>query len=497
MEHLLQDVDAIVAWHNVVGADGVLCAASESVTQIAGGHYAPRAVDHIPYTTDVRTFVMTDYPERIQKQLAYRSAVSGMTFTPISSTSDLHAYGVRRALFLPYIRLTDVPLDPAIEWVRYGLPPELTQHLKHKANMHHWLQREGFHNHTMNYVACDIEDIPAVGQQMLDKIGRMYRELGVLDYPLGLMVRGTQTDGNYGAGSLFSKDGMLVLRRNGKAPLIDMLSWEVALEELRDHIIETTNTDLASQVVITRLIDVDVSPGMSAIYENGTLHCFDFNGQYTAPDSTACTGTTTFAFEVGDRAEAYRNAFLPQTQTLLRDIMGRLLAGRDDVAQINGMLNIDMMSVGPREAALWEAAANTPYRDNIGRSNDDYQPRPYDPQYGLFAEINPRETNWTLAMKAVLQAQEMPVTVENLHQLARGENLQVLARDHWELPDNISFDALRENLRYQADTLRPQGEGVILRMPDRPAGLIAYTRDTDPARLESLLSEVQQRLPQG
>lgn len=497
MQHLLQNIDAIVAWHNVVGLDGVLCAASETVKAVAGGHYAPRAVDHIPFTTAVPTFVLTNAPERIREQLAYRSAVSGMTFTPISDTRELHNYGVRRALFLPYIRLRDVELDPAIEWVRYGLPPDLTQHLKHKGNMHHWLHAEGFAQHTMNYVACDIEDIPTVGRQMLDEIKRMYTELGQPDYPLGLMVRGTQTDGNYGAGSLFSQDGMLVLRRNGKAPLIDMLSWEVALEELRDHILETTNTDVAKQVVMTRLLDVDVSPGMSAMFEDGRLYCFDFNGQYTAPNSTACTGTTTFAFEIGERAADYRAAFLPQTQTLLREIMRRLLAGREDVPQINGMLNIDMMSVGAQEAALWQAAAGTAWRDNVGRNNADFRPRPYDPQFGLFAEINPRETNWTLAMKAVLQAQKMAVSVENLAMLARGEQMHVVARDHFPLPASLSFDALRENLAYQIETLRVNGEGVILRMPDRPAGLIAYTQQDDPARLESLLTEIQERLPQG
>lgn len=497
MQHLLQDVDAIVAWHNVVGLDGVLCAASESVTQTAGGHYAPRAVDHIPYTTHVPTFVVTQDPDKIREQLAYRSTVSSMTFTPISSTAELARYGVRRALFLPYIRLSDVPLEPSIDWVRYGLPPDITQHLKHKANMHRWLHAEGFTQHALNYIACDIEDIPSAGLRMLDHIRAMYAELGQPDYPLGLMVRGTQTDGNYGAGSLFEHNGMLVLRRNGKAPLIDMMSWASALDELRDHILETTNTAVAKQVVMTRLIDVDVSPGMSAMFERGELHCFDFNGQYTAPNSTACTGTTTFAFEVGERAAAYREAFLPQTQHLLRDIMHRLLYNRDDVHEINGMLNIDMMNVGAREARLWAASEGTHWRGYVSRNDDDYMPRPYDPQFALFAEVNPRETNWTLAMKAVLQAQQLPVTVENLRMLSAGNEIHVVARDHWPLPESLSFDALRENLQYQIEEMRPHGEGVILRMPDRPAGLIAYTREPDAARLQTLLEEIAQRLPQG
>lgn len=496
MQHLLQNADAIVAWHNVVGPDGVLCAASEEIERKAGGHYAPRAVDHIPYT-DKPVFILTNDAARIEAQMAYRSALSGMTFVAISNTAELVEFGVRRALFLPYIRLTDIDLDPRIEWYRYGLPPELTQHLKHKARMHAWLTAEGFTQHTLNYIACHAEDIPYYGTKMLDAMRAMYDELGVPDYPLGVMVRGTQTDGNYGAGSIIQRGETIVLRPNGAPPLVDANGeWANALAHLRDHILRTTNLDVAGDVVMTRMLDIDVSPGMSALFQDGQLHCFDFNGQYTAPNSTACTGTTTFGFQVGARADTYRERFWNQTQALLRDIMMRLLQDRADAPLINGMLNIDMMNVGPLEAELWARSAGTRWRDNVAANNAAYAPRPYDPQYALFAEINPRETNWTLAMKAVLQALHLPFSVENLRMLAAGNDLQVVARDQYPIPEGLSFDALRENLLYQSETMKQNEEGVILRMPDEPAGLIAYTRDRNPARLNALLDEIYERLPQ-
>lgn len=499
MDHLLQEVDALVAWHNIVGLDGVLCAAAAETTARAGLHYAPRAVDHIPYSQAKPLFVLTTHPEAIQAQMDYRGSIAKLNFTPIQSTVELHAYGIKKALFLPYIRLSDVPLDQDIVWERYGLPPDLTQHMKNKATMHRWLMQVALVQNMVNFVACSIDAIPQAGKRMLDQITLMYDDLGMSStYPLGLMVRGAQTDGNYGAGFLYQlhaddpasggKSGQIVVVRDGHAEDAGVFDeWEPALSALRDHIDATTNREVEDEVVMSRYMDIGIAPGMSALFEGGKLHFLDFNGQYIAPGSSACTGTTSFDYQFGDEAATIRQNYYGQSVELLREITEKLLAGRPDRERINANINIDMMVVGAKEAELWERSAGSPWRENIKRYDDDYAPRPYDPAYSLFAEINPRETNWTLAMKAVLQAQNRPVTVENLQALAAGQDIRLLSRDHWELPRFEDSTALREVMLGYHHYLQAKGEGLILRMPYNPAGVIVYTPNPDHARLQEIL----------
>ena len=499
MDSLIQNVDAIVAWHNIVGKEGVLCAAAAATSARAKHHYAPRAVDHIPYTTEKPLFVATDRPDTVHAQLEYRGAISGLNFTPIKSTYELYAYGVKSALFLPYIRLSDIKLDADIQWHRYGLPPDLTQHLKNKAIMHRWLLQVGLTQNMVNFVACNIDDIPSAGQRMLTQIKAMLDDLGMSDtYPLGLMVRGAQTDGNYGAGFLHqlhhddlftgAKAGQILVKRDGNATDADVYDeWGPALQALRDHIDATTNRDVEQNVVMSRFMDIDIAPGMSAILEGGKLHFMDFNGQYIAPGSSACTGTTSFDHQFRDQANPIRQAYYTQSTEMLQAICDKLFEGRADRDHINGNINIDMMVVGPKEAELWKRSEGTKWRDNANRFDDDYAPVPYDPQYSRFAEINPRETNWTLALKAVLQAEKRPITIKAMQDLAAGRDIRLLSRDHWQLSRFDDADMLRTAMLEHHQYLQSQGEGLILRMPDNPAGVIVYTRNADYARLDEIL----------
>ncbi len=498
MDHLLHSIDAIVAWHNVAGRQGVLCAAADHITDAVGHHYNSRAADHVPYLPNVPVFVLADAPAEVAQQLDYRGEVAGMHFTPIHNTTDLAKLGIRRALFLPYIRLTDIELSDQIEWTRYGLPPQVIQHLKNKADMHQWLMDSGFIDHTLNFVACPIDDIPEVGATMLAQIATLYRELDMDHvYPLGIMVRGAQTDGNYGAGFLKEllqdigpyRRGQIILKRDGKSADMDVFDdWQSALLALRDHINHTTATHIENRVVMTRLLDIEVSPGMSAMLDNGILHPLAFNGQYTEPGAIACTGTCTLAADIGEaKAEVINALFLDQAQTLLRQILTRRFMPRSDVESIQAMLNIDMMVVGELERELWNRSDGTHWRHNIARINADYAPRPYDPALALFAEVNPRETNWTLAMKAVLQATRRPFTSGQLKAISWGQGVQVIARDMWRLPENVDMNALREGLLDYHRQLAANEEGFILRMPDNPAGVIMYTPDHDPHRLNDIL----------
>lgn len=513
----LEDIQAIVAWHNVAGPQGVLCAASDEIVTYLNNHYAARAADHIPYigTSAVQRFIWTEDPAQAQRQIAYRSRIADEPMTAIADLNIVVEAGIKRALFVPYIHLSEVELPAEIQWTVYGLPWGMTQALKNKAVFHEWLVGNGFAEFTVNFVNCPIADVPMEGTQMLSLIRQMYADCGMTDvYPLGLMVRGAQSDGNYGSGSLrqsiqdedihgtWVKQGQIVLKKDGTVdPVTVFDTWGAALEALRDHLFATIQAETENRVVMTRLLDVWVSPGMAGIVTQGDLRGLKFNGQYSDPGDSACSGTWSFEAAMGEDFAAKINArYLAQSQALFKGIVERFLAQYPKPEQVYGMLNIDLMIVGGMEDELYHRALEIPsakgWLRNFGRHNLDYLPRIYEPSRVLIAEINPRDTNWTLAMKSVLQAQKQPCTIGAIERLGNGEGVRVLARDRWKLPPHAAqdFERVRERLWAFHQSLQAAGEGFILRMADDPAGIIVYTPSDDSHRLQTLMKMAYQQL---
>lgn len=507
----LDGVQAVVALHNVAGASGVLNAAGDELEANLVSHYTYRGIDHIPHTGDlpIQKFLLTPQIDNMQDHLAYREKLANTTFIPISSTSELANRGIQRAVFLPYIRLTDEPLEPSIEWVRYGLPPSITVKLKDKAYIHRWLVRHGFAIHVPNHVACDAGYIPRFGKRMLRKIVTMYEALEMRDrYPVGLMIRGALSDGNYAmaaiieamhdmvVGNVTIRKGQWMLKPNGKAKDLEVFDTAgEALVRVREHIRGENDPDIDDRVVMSRLLDLETSPGLCVAVANNAVFEFPFNGQYMEPGDTACTGTTTFLAALGvERADYYTHGYLTQSQGLLRNILD-IFFEQHRVDNLYAMLNMDVMIVGDLERELYQRAIAMPevgavYLSSFGKTDDDYEPRIYNPAQVLFAEVNPRDTNWTIAMKAVLQAMQLPCTVQNLAWVSNGDNVQILARDHWLLPAGLSVDTARDLLlNFHQQVLQPNGEGFIVRMSDNPMGVIVYTRSKNPLRLTEITRE--------
>ena len=185
------------------------------------------------------------------------------------------------------------------------------------------------------------------------------------------------------------------------------------------------------------------------------------------------------------------DGYLAQVHHMLRTILDYFFRGMQ-MSDLYAMLNLDLMMVGDLERELFERASALRalyYLDDFGFSEEEYRPRICDPAVVLFAEVNPRDTNWTIAMKAVLQALRLPCTVENLQMIGAGNEIQVLARDHWKLPPGLSVEDARDLLLDFHRQISENGEGFIMRMPDSPAGVILYTHNPDSNRLHALSNE--------
>jgi|GEM_PF-4222009 len=512
----LEGIQAIVAYHNVAGQSGVLNAAGAELEHELMAHYAFRGIDHIPYVQgqNIRCFVLSPQIDAMRDHVQYREQIAGMEFTPITNTAELAGMGIDKAVFLPYIRLTDEPLESSIDWIRYGLPPQVTIKLKDKAYIHRWLVSRGLARHTPNHIACDATYIPRFGKRMLREIITMYEDLEMRTrYPVGLMIRGALSDGNYAMAAIVEaitdmtirdvsiKKGQWMLKPNGKSEDLEIFDTAgEALVRVREHIRHENNRDIDDRVVMSRLIDLDASPGLCAAVVNNQIFDFPFNGQYMEPGNTACTGTTTFSAALGiDVAQTYTRDYLQQSQELLHDILNRFFE-EYNVQNLYAMLNMDVMVIGDLERELHQRALAMPdvgntYLNNLGTTDHQYAPRIYNPAEILFAEVNPRDTNWTIAMKAVLQSMRLPCTVENLEMVGSGEHVQILARDHWELPAGITVKEARNLLtKFHQEVLQTNHEGFIVRMSDNPMGVIVYTRSHDPMRLTEITYEARDYL---
>lgn len=508
-----------IAFHNVVGRGGVLWSASPEVQRAVGSHYTPRAADHLPPTRE--KFVVYDAEELpesprerekiIQKmidQLEYRASLMGQQIHLIS-LQEAKTVISERALFVPYIRspgLEQIVGDKVEKINIYGLPGEITALLKNKAESHRLMRESPVTcNHLPEFVITHVERLPTVGLRMLRKIEEMYEEAGV-EYEVGLMIRAAEGDGNFGSGYLRGfnrvtnltladgertkvRAGDIVFFPDGRVPdsqsFTSYTSWESALDGVKTHIQKSMDIDKEPRVVLTRYLDLTDSPGLSLVIIDGTPHALPWNGQWQEPGESACTGTTFYNLKKDPRKEELKQKFEADTQEVFTDLIAEVLNryGDNKKQGINGMINMDIMIPGHRERILWERVmSNSRLRAKYGPERTKpqvWEPRVYNPDSFLIAEINPRLTNWTAALLAVLHASRRQFTLKEILTIAGSEECQVLARDKWLIPDGVSIETARDFLyELHVKKLDPFGGGFILRMPDKPyAGTIGFGPD--------------------
>ncbi len=352
--------DHLVSRHNVVGKDGVLWSADQEVQDAVGGHYDYRAVDGFFLDGNRQGHVLTqnNSPEFVA-QMTYRGEIANANFTPIGSFTELFARPHERVLYIPYIRLQD-PEFPNANWISYGLPPEVTHRAKNKRIFHEWLANAGFAEHIPNFVATHIDAVAERGKQMIEQVTNLYHEAGMQNYPVGLMIRGAECDGNYGAvvlkqdtiriGTFCPEKQKILLMPDGKSKGSEYFDdWESALKAATTHIKTSMDIEKEPNVLMTRLVELERSPGMAAVMRRGIMHCLEWNDQWKAQDETACTGTSSYRAMYGMDEEK-----LQQSQILFTEIMGKMMTNTPNRESVYAMFNIDLMMVSQKEDELWK-----------------------------------------------------------------------------------------------------------------------------------------------
>ena len=444
-----------VGFHNV-GSQGVLRASNEAMMQYAQHYYGERC-GHLPLNAmTIRALVSVSTPE-IQAQMAYLSSLFGKDIVP-ATFEDLKLERAQSPelvpLVVPYITVPEIEtrLHHELGAEVWGLPGNMTHVLKNKASFYSLVDDfglEGFS--TPDYIIADIHDVAKEAERFLGQVEDIYHKAGVAEvYPLGVMLRASEEDGNYGCCLVYENAGHILVVQDGDVDNAQYYTkWQDALTVSQEHLAATMNVQKEVRVVISRYIDIADSPGMSVVIMENQVHSLGWNGQLQKPGSKACIGTSTYI---------PRNAYLKRMQqaheeqtavffeTLLRRTAQQC---GSNFASIRGMANLDIMIPGELEKKL--------------------QRQRKQPEVNYLAECNPHWTNYTDAIMTVMGANRLDQTLSNmLKTISEG----IATIDKHPLPGSVSPQDVRASIAERDEVLKREGTRIICRMAKNPMGLI-------------------------
>lgn len=488
---IFPSADIVVVDHNVVGKNGVLNEVCLKTQRAVSSHYGPRGVDHLPPRAKQISYILTNKPKNLQKHLDYRAQLR-KNKTPIYAVSSLKKIPVNPSntvLYLPYINRKTPKFPKTGTWISYGLPETMSKIVNRKTSLHKLLAANShFANHVPSFAIMPTSSLVKNGQKIARLIKNMYR-LAKVDNNTGLIIR-PQTDGMYGSikleqfnapitikdkfqGLQHIEAGKIVLFPNGQTKnILCFNNWKTALKAAQKHIDANMQN---KTLLVTRLLDLSVSPGMAVFITNGKTTYLPWNGQWQEPGESACTGTTNYSL-IGETK--IQKIFYKKTLKISQDLIGSLLA-KEKKSKTYAVLNIDFMILGAKEINLWEKTKTNPklrqFTSRKNRNYQSYQPLAYNPKFPLISEINGRDTNWTLSLKSVAQILFDELSLQNLLKLVNDKKIKILSQDAWSLPKGIDIPKARKLLLefHQQVYSKKQG-GFILRMPDQPAGITVF-----------------------
>lgn len=444
-----------VGFHNV-GSEGVLRASNAAMVKKVQHYYGERC-GHLPLNArNIRALV--DFPsEEIRAQMAYLSALFGKDILPVTF-DELKQEKERTPelvpLVVPYINLPvlETRLHNELGAESWGLPGMMTDVLKNKASFYQLtaeLDLQGFY--PPDFTIANIFDIAREAERFLLQIEELYKTTGVAGtYPLGVMLRAAEEDGNYGCCLAYEDaEGVTVVQDGDADHAHSYKHWQEALTNAQAHLLTTMNVEKEMRVVISRYIDVADSPGMSVVIMDNRIESLGWNGQLQKPGSKACVGTSTYIpntvymQRMQQEHEEKTTAFF---EALLRSTARKCGI---DFASIRGVANLDIMIPGELERRLQRARKQ--------------------PEGNYLAECNPRWTNYTDAIMTVLGANRKEQTIYHMKEVIQAG---ICTIDKHALPEGIDPQRVRACIAERDAVLKQDGTRIICRMAKNPMGLI-------------------------
>ncbi len=394
----------------------------------------------------------------VEEQVAYLARLfqrdlHAISFAELAQLQD--GQPGQKTLVVPYIRVpeTEQAIQAALKDTEvWGLPPDMVDLLKNKARFYEFaaeLQLPGFQ--LPEYVIVSVHHLLPATLSLLQQIEALYQQAGLAaDYPVGVMLRGAESDGNYGCSLLTMEGAQITIVQDGDSlHPITATDWESALTIAQSHLLSTMNTAKEECIVVSRFLDLEDSPGMSLVLLNGQVASLGWNGQLQLEGSKACVGTSSYLPKNAYLSRLQENGEDETERFFTKFLQAAAARCQVDFNEIRGIANLDIMLPGPLERRLQQQLQR--------------------PQLPYLAECNPRWTNYTDAILTVLYTSQRVPTVSAMRDVIREG---IFTIDKHLLPAHLDPALVRTGLSEQDEALSQLGIRIISRMTHNPMGLI-------------------------
>lgn len=457
-----------LGFHNI--GSGALRYSSEALAQKLDRHYGQRC-GHIPLAAKRIGVLVAAITDDTRSQVAYLSDLYKRKIeilTPEALADYNSAHRDSPACVVPYVNVPEAAAYiSSLHGSTWGLPAAITHTLKNKALLHRFITNLSDPDIVCpDYVIADLPDLPHAVPSFLSNIRRWYRAAKLpTTYPLGVVLRAADEDGNYGSALMHETGGEITVVPDGNTSHMQTYSsWDQAIAFAHEVLTDAMDVSKESRVVVSRYIEMVDSPGISLVLLNGYVATLGWNGQLQQKGSKACVGTSSYrpaTKELSQLQAKYEAQTAVMFERFLREVASAFETRFDD---IRGVANIDIMLPGPVERQFMH------YRGIKA------------PFY--IAECNPRFTNYTDAILAILGVNQQVQSIANMKMAIRHG---VYTMDKYILPPTVDPKRLRERI-YEADKkLAAAGTRIICRMATSPMGVI-FAGDRELA--ERTLSEL-------
>jgi len=442
-----------VGFHNV--GSGVLRASNETMVKKVEAHYGERC-GHIPLDCEKTRVLVTAHTTDIQMQMAYLSQLFGQEIKAITAgelVNEQKNSPEHQTLVVPYVNVPEATkrIKDELGAESWGLPDTMVDILKNKADFYQLIDEfklDGFQ--TPDYKISDLADLSREALGFLSKTEDLVKKAGLSKYPLGVMLRAAESDGNYGCCLVYERDGLITVVPDGDAEHTTCYTnWHEALAVSQEHLAATMNLQRESRIVISRFLDMADSPGMSVVIMNGQVESLRWNGQLQKKGSKACIGTSTYRpknAQLSRLQQEYEDQTAAFFEALLRKTAQKCGI---DFASIRGVANIDIMIPGRLEERLQQKRGQKPTN--------------------YLAECNPRWTNYTDAIMTIIGANRKEQTINNMRAVIQGG---IFTLDKHRLPEKVDPRSVRELIFQRDEVLKQEGTRIVCRMTKNPMGLI-------------------------
>lgn len=449
--------------HNV---HEIFPAGSPELIEYLEQHYGQRC-GHLPDTEQVGVFVGNANPI-VHAQMDYYSSLLG---APIKVEERRSLNGqYKGALVVPYINTSAAERRFQSHGLEiWGLPGKIVDNLKNKATCHRLIREMGIPGFSVpDHRIIDVDNISVETVTYLQQIQADYARTNTQGYPVGVMMRAAESDGNYGACYLKETPTGVNLVPNGDSKeVVQHKDWRSALQNAQNYLLSTAsaNKGVEPRIVVSRLMDLADSPGMSALIVNGEILPLRWNGQVReSAESSACVGTSTYQSPTENLRriqEDYEESSALAFANFIRSVIKKYGYNPKDVS---GFVNVDLMIPSEMEVKFQRKLQGNP---NLSSGD-----------LITVAEINPRFTNYTDALLLVAGISGLEKTPRNILKIIQNG---VYTYDKYPIKDGTKVDEVEDKIRKLDSDLQYFGTRIVLRMRDRSIGLV-FAGDVPEAR---------------